>query len=340
MSRSGTTLLDKLLSCHPDVHILSQPFPYLFIDALKKFLQAQGIDKYYVMNDEIKSCLYQPERFEQYLTHYRVTAAEIRDRFAAMQNYSGQYTKPSRCLVNSNRKISSFYQLYEEALSLFDMDNRLQYVGSKETVCEAFIPYFCRRGVKTILIVRDPRDVLASMNYAMGSKYAGTKKPALFVLRTWRKSFEYLYRLKEEGDFLFICYEDLVRATDITLKKITEFLGITPFELRRFEHDIIDQNGEKWQANSSFYEQRSGISSDSINIYQTHLTRQEIEYVDVICGKEMLWLGYNPGKVSDPERVIRSYRDYDVVTSHEVGADYSCKHESVENEVEWLHARL
>jgi Sulfotransferase family len=340
MARSGTTLLDKLLSCHPDVHILSQPFPYLFIDAIKKFLQTQGIEKYYVMNDEIKSHLYKPEDFECFLSHYRSTGAEIRDRFAAMQNYSGQYTKPSRSLWNSNREISSFHQLYQEALALFGVDNRLKYIGSKETVCEAFIPYLCRNGVKTILIVRDPRDVLASMNYAMGSKYAGTKKPALFILRTWRKSFEYLYRLKDEGNFLFICYEDLVRTTDITLKKITKFLEIPSFEVGQFEHDIIDQNGKKWHANSSFHKQKNGISSASIGIYKTQLSDQETEYVDVICGKEMRWLGYNPGEVSDPERVLRTYRDYEVVSSYEVSAGYSSQHDNIENEVAWLHGRL
>jgi hypothetical protein len=44
MQRCGTTLLDKLLSAHSQISILSQPFPLLFIEAKPSFLQQPSKD--------------------------------------------------------------------------------------------------------------------------------------------------------------------------------------------------------------------------------------------------------------------------------------------------------
>jgi Sulfotransferase family len=42
MQRSGTTLLEKLLHAHPELSVLSQPFPLLFVEVKRAFLESIG----------------------------------------------------------------------------------------------------------------------------------------------------------------------------------------------------------------------------------------------------------------------------------------------------------
>lgn len=43
MLRSGTTLLEKALNVHPDIKLCYQPFPELFINTKKAFLEKKAL---------------------------------------------------------------------------------------------------------------------------------------------------------------------------------------------------------------------------------------------------------------------------------------------------------
>ena len=68
MGRSGTTLLDKLLTSHADIDVLSQPFPLVFVDTKKQFLAEKRVDKYFVLNDDLVNRDYSQDEFNAYLT--------------------------------------------------------------------------------------------------------------------------------------------------------------------------------------------------------------------------------------------------------------------------------
>ena len=71
--------------------------------------------------------------------------------------------------------------------------------------------------------------IVASANYPKGEKFFGGKKPTHFILRSWRKSVEYAYSLKENENFHFLRYEDLVENPHRELDFITDFLDIPKF---------------------------------------------------------------------------------------------------------------
>ena len=58
-------------------------------------------------------------------------------------------------------------------------------IGSKEIFCEEYIPYFLSNGVKVILLIRDPRDIITSLNFGKGADFTGEIRPTLFNIRNW-----------------------------------------------------------------------------------------------------------------------------------------------------------
>ena len=68
--RTGTTLLDKLLSTHPDVLIHSQPLPLLYVRLKRMFLQGLGHQAAaggYPLNDMFLGNYYAPDQFAAFL---------------------------------------------------------------------------------------------------------------------------------------------------------------------------------------------------------------------------------------------------------------------------------
>ena len=186
MGRSGTSLLDKLLCSHPRIDILSQPFPLVFVEAKRRFLRLRGRTPYFVLNDDRISRDYTQEAFDAYLDGLSMDAATVEGLFREMEGYSGQTTKPDRSTMSEITTCHrGFAGVIEYCLEKYSLDERASWIGTKEIMCEEFMPYLLAVGYRCILIVRDPRDVLASANYPRGEKYLGSKKPTLFVLRTW-----------------------------------------------------------------------------------------------------------------------------------------------------------
>lgn len=338
MARSGTTLLDKLLSNHPEMDVLSQPFPLLFVDIKKKFLKSIGIEKYYVLNDEIDQKEYSAESFKNFLDFINYSNTDVESIFELMEGYNGQYTKPSK-----NRKdigditFDRFDKLYKTCLGFFKVKNNIRYIGVKEPLCEEYIPYVSEKGFKSIIIIRDPRDVLASANYPKGEKHLGIKKPTLFLLRSWRKSVEFARLWNGNKNFHFLKYEDLVMNPYNELDRITSYLGLPGFNKNCFDKGIYNQNGDLWSANSSFHTEESFISKNSLGVYKEILTKEEIDYTEAICGEEMIWLGYNVGlDEKNKGNVIRNFKDFDIEDNPHLSKKFSSEKNNVEFELSRL----
>jgi len=250
MGRSGTTLIEKLLTNHPEIDVLSQPFPLVFTSLKSIFLEARGIKQYYVLNNYVNKEEYTQTEFDTFLSTVNISQEFLEELFNKMQHYSGQYTKPNSNLYEVKNSLNSFNEVFESSLQYFNLKNT-KVIGTKETMCEEFLPYFCNNQFKSIVILRDPRDVVASANYPKGEKHFGNKKPTLFILRTWKKSIEYINLLKEHKNLFYFKYEDLVTSPYKILNEITSFLGTSPFEKNHFEKGIYDRNGNIWKANTS-----------------------------------------------------------------------------------------
>lgn len=89
----------------------------------------------------------------------------------------------------------TFYQVYKQLLSTlanYFNEHNLSYVGTKESFCEEFVPFFLGKQNKVIVIIRDPRAVVTSLNFGQATKYTGKARPVLYIIRQWRKSVNLL----------------------------------------------------------------------------------------------------------------------------------------------------
>lgn len=337
MARSGTTLLDKLLHNHSDLSVLSQPFPLIYIELKKQFLKLKGHHRYYVLNEALNNGIYDPEELNDFLSTYEISSQDLKELFNDMADYSGQLTRIKHKI--DAWPSGNLIELFNSLVKLLSVKSYALIYGSKEILCEEFLPFLTNNNVKVIVIIRDPRDVLASTNYPSGRQYLGTKRPSLFVLRAWRKSVDFIEYLKNNPNFYFLKYEDLVSSPYAELDKITNFLGIKNFEPRCFDDGIFDQNGKLWKGNSSNQNERSVISRASVGIYMDKLSKTEIAYTEAICRQEMESMNYSfRHEDLSPESIIKSFEDYGISDRPHLAANYSSNKRHIEFELNRLRS--
>jgi hypothetical protein len=313
MQRSGTTLLDKLLASHPRLSVLSQPFPLLFVEAKRSFLSTLGkSDAPYPLGDLFLEKRYRPEDLAAYLAARRLDGTALAPIFPAMEHFSGQYTRfaPERIAallggLEPGDLAAVAAQLYR---ALAHRPGALL-CGGKETTCEELLPYLLDRGYRCLLVLRDPRDVLASLARGEGRRHGGRLKPTLFNLRQWRKSVAFALHLADHPGFLSLRYEDLVARPAETLDRVARFLGIEPFPEEILSGGLRDQSGRAWTGNSS-HGARSGLETSSVGTYRELLPPDVVHYAEAACWPEMRALGYEASlRLREVPQVLRSFAD-------------------------------
>ncbi|HYG65834.1 MAG TPA: sulfotransferase, partial [Thermoanaerobaculia bacterium] len=213
MQRSGTTLLDKLLAGHPRLSVLSQPFPLLFVEAKRSFLRTLGErDASYPLGDLFLETRYRPRDLAAHLAAQRLDGTALAPLFAVMESFSGQYTRfaPARTAeVLAGLEPGDLAAVAAQIYRALAHRPGAILTGGKETTCEELLPYLLDRGYRCLLVLRDPRDVLASLAHGEGRRHGGRLKPTLFNLRQWRKSVAFALHLEDHPGCLWLRYEDL-----------------------------------------------------------------------------------------------------------------------------------
>lgn len=292
MSRSGTTLLEKLLASHQEVRVLSQPLPLLYRYFKQQFFSEINYpETHYVLNDLFNEERYSSKDFRSFLSSYEISRAEIDHLFKKMEKWEGQWFKVDEIkkwlLGNKHFRLIDFYAFF-----LNQYANQKKVLGTKEVLIEEFIPYLLENDVKVIQLFRDPRDVITSINFGDGPKYTGTHRPTLFHLRNWRKSVAVSNTCKDSKWLFRLKYEDLISSPNDTLAKVTEFLNVKPFEKNHFQNGIKTSDGKQWSGNSSTVN-FNGINKDNKNKYLKKLSLSAIAYIEYTCAPEMQLLGYD-----------------------------------------------
>jgi Sulfotransferase family len=316
MQRSGTTLIEKLLGSHPRVSILSQPFPLVFIEAKRDFLRRTGAgDPAYPLGHLFREGRYRSADLASFLVGYRSDPAVLGALFDAMARYSGQYTRPDPAALAAALdalRPGDFFDTVGQLYRGLGAKPGAAVFGGKETICEEFLPYLLDRGAGCVLILRDPRDVLASMNHGRGPDFAGDLKPTLFNVRNWRKSVAFAIHLAGHRRLTWMRYEDLVARPLDCANRVASALGIDAFPEALLAGAIRDAAGA-WGGNSS-HGHHEGISAASVGAYRTLLAPEVVAYVEAACYPELRWLGY-PCAVTWEEvpGVLRAFREpYDI----------------------------
>ena len=286
---------------------------------------------------------YTPGEFISYLKRWIVTSDDIMKIFKEMDGYSGQLT-PELNLYSNSVKDGTFFEIYSQ-LTEFICEifgkTQVSYAGAKEVFCEEFIPFFLDSGSRVILIIRDPRDVLTSINFGKGEKYVGKGLPTLYILRNWRKSVAFALAYKDNPRFFFIKYEDLVRDIKFQLQRITDFLCLEHFSEEQLRERILEQHGSVWKSNSSF-EPSESINSSSIGIFRQKLSKEIVKYVESICYPEIVAMGYEPAVCLSwaSEKTIKKFKEPFEMGLKSIPADYSMQAENIQNEIKRLRFLL
>jgi len=307
--RSGTSLLDKLLSAHPRVAVLSQPLPLLYVALKRRFLEdraacgaavAEALLSY-PLSDLFDEHYTDPGLFTDYLTTQRLAPDWLAGVLRTMADYDGQYFKPDKpveaLVPETPLTLADFLTFYARKALGGDKE---AYLGAKETFAEAYVPYFLSSGTKVILLLRDPRDVVASVFTGRGPELAGAGRPLLFVLRQWRKSVAFALAYRSNPNLRVLRYEDLVGDPRATLDGIAEWLGRGAFPEGLDGAELRTLDGAAWTSNASHRATRR-ISSGSVGAHRRLLSERARRAIDVLCGPEMRTIGYPDAPPSDGE---------------------------------------
>lgn len=310
MPRSGTTLLDKLLTVQGTSHLYSQPLPLLFSRIKSLFLDQIGLDSRYPLNDMLLSNHYDPKQWVTFLHSFHIDRSFYQSVVDSMRSFSGQYTpsiEPELLLQpGESLSLTAFINAY---LLKLGGNKPRQLLGLKETWCEEYLPYLVDNGFKCIIIIRDPRDVVCSLNSGKGSEYGGRVRPLLYNIRTWRKSVAFSHLLEDNPNFMAVRYEDLVRDPVQNLDRIFSFLKIESIDTSSLHENLKDQDGKRWSSNSS-HNSYDSVSDASIGQHKELLTEQRISFIEACCFPEMKSLGYHSDlKLEDLSNILNSFAD-------------------------------
>lgn len=337
--RSGTTLLDKLLNHHEKVFIASQPYPELFISTKKEFLKSKGVNRVYPFDPMLKEEQYVLKEFLEYLVKTKLTGQFLDD--LQQQLLDGNSELKADWVQYQLQKLTregDFFSIHRQLINLISKvykRSNLLYTGSKEILCEEFIPYMARDGHKSILVIRDPRDIVSSLAFGKSRVYTGDYRPMLYALRLWRKSVAFAIASKSNPDFMCVKYEELVTKPRTTLRSITNFLGIEEFDEDRFVYGIEDQAGNNWSGNSSFGT-KSNIDQSSIGIHQSVLNPEQVKYIDTLCAPEMEYMGYKVGEEKLNFRHVDEVSEPAIVLNKGFEDNYSFSEVNLKVELERL----
>src|SRR5262249_44963629 len=155
---------------------------------------------------------YRPADLERFVERHRISAAEVAAVFEQLAGSSWQYHRP-----DPERLAAALPEI--DGLPLATIAARLwralspkpgaPWAGAKETPCQELIPAFLAAGWRCLLVVRDPRDVLTSLNSGAGERHAGAPKPTFFNLRQWRKSVAVGLAFAGHPGLRLVRYEDI-----------------------------------------------------------------------------------------------------------------------------------
>ena len=295
MQRSGTSLLGRLLGGHPALSILSQPFPLVFLQAKRDFLRSCGDPGgRYPLDPLFLEQRFTVDEFTRFLSAYRLDVGTLTRVFADMASFDGQYTRPhpdvlARALARLEP--DDFHGTVSQLYRDLSFDPAARLFGGKETICEEFVPHLLERGARCLMIIRDPRDVWASLHDGRGPEFGGRPKPTLFVARHWRKSVAFALHLASHPRFAWVRYEDLVTRPLACLDQFAATLEIEPFADTMLAAALSDGAGGAWPGNSS-HTVHHGISRASVGGYRTRVPLHVTAYLEAVCYPELRCLGY------------------------------------------------
>jgi len=240
---------------------------------------------------------------------------------AAAQQWAQYGVEPGTILLLGGRFLDQFQSLCSTIRKALGREHA-KYSGCKEIVCEEYVPYFLRNGIRVIQLIRDPRDVVCSCNFGTGKAFVGEIRPTLYTLRAWRKSVAFAMQSQGEHGFRWLRFEDLVSKPQSTLDEIWKFLDIERLNRNVIEGPLLNQDGSIWTGNSSFKE-GGEITAEPVGRFRELLDAATIEYIEGCCSPELIWCSYSVQQSEFRDSTILCFREPFLVNHERFERDYS-----------------
>jgi hypothetical protein len=305
--RSGTTFAERLLDNLGDGFCASQPFPFLYLSAKRRYLAETGkVGGRYPIGSGFHDPLHHPDELAAFLGSEVFDRRAIDDAFLSMQGYSGAWTPALSDVVRdlAPGPLGPVVRAMHAALA----ERRAPaatLLASKEILLEEFIPTLNEAGIGVLLVVRDPRAVVASTLGPSAEEWSGRPRPLLYTIQLWRKSVAYALKYREQVSSVRL--EDLVAEPEDTLRACLQSLDVE-IECRVPDH-LIGANGAPWQPNTSF---PAGAASGP----RFGLSDRQLAYVEALAGPEMRALGYRAVTGSSDDALEALHADDDPGGDH------------------------
>ncbi len=293
MLRSGTSLIQVLLTNHPQLFVAYQPYFQFYVDVRKRFLEEHCLKKILPLGDGLDSSKREHSLFKQWLKERRFDSTETDALVGRAATFKG-------CgILKITDKVrfhpGTFFDIRNQLHTLladYFQKKHASFIGAKEVLCEEYVPALIDDSVFCLMIVRDPRAVVASACHGRYQKSVGDRYPLLMLIRLWRKSSAYCLAFRDHPRVHTIRYEDLVQNTDETLDEIVRWLDIHDFPDGLVRQPLRDHAGKIWQGNSSFGE-KNGVEPSSNEHWRKFLTSGEIRFIEACTKPELTMLGYS-----------------------------------------------
>lgn len=299
--RSGTTLLTRALSAHPEINIIYQPFTAFFRAALEKFWLSNGCTHSKPMGD--------PLLVEQFYEKFRDNVLSLRFTQNEINEIKSLIRKDAE--IDSDEKQADAYTAFDEAsgnslgellyyamlnLRHIASQNEHGIIGIKEVWCEDFLPALLANDnmtVKCIHLIRDPRAIVVSRNYGeyLRQGCGGQKYPLLFIARSWRRSIALSRKLQGLKNYTCIRYEDFVTSPEAVLMELCNFLSVDFNPAMVNYSQYRGGSGQPWRGNvdSRLFD---GINSESSTRWKQIISEDDLFLCEFLCAPEMEYAGY------------------------------------------------
>lgn len=181
---------------------------------------------------------------------------------------------------------------------------------------------------KVIHVVRDPRDVVASLKTHRKHKVeqgkivpTGFCMPVEQCIARWKLAMDHALPHRGAPNYLELKYEALVLDTEDTVRRLCDFIGVD-FDRRMLDFHLFKTPTRDYLRFPQNVEATQPISTSPIGRHRMVLTADEIEQVEEETRSYMERLGYTlPQRLNTPVRVPFDPRAGEaprIVTSHEV----------------------
>jgi hypothetical protein len=314
-----------------------QPFPVFYFAAKERFFAQRGLTSRYPLDHLFLEDRYEPEEFRSYLADLWFDEADLDALFDRLTAYGG-YTPGTETLRHAVAAGTFFdvHRRWNRAVAELTGAAGAAVVGNKEIFCEEYVPALLGDGASVVVILRDPRDLIASVHYRVRDNQTGDPRPVLFSLRAWRKSVAFALAHAGHLRFHWLRYEDLTAGLLPALGPIVGMAGLPPFAPDAFAAGIPLRDGSIWRSNSSF-DSVVGVSAAGRGRYQKLLPEEVIRYVEAVCRPEMLAVGYPlEGDGQADEGLLRAFEEPSPRVHFRFPADYSRDPARVSRELERL----